>query len=482
MELDEGFLFDSEKVLCSYEAFIHGSSAKVFFVLLKHPIVDIQDSHVFFHGLPVLFSLQDTNPDIIPARDLPESVELAAARLEAENVLEHSNIGLFRLHSNLLSSQVDVRDGCCVIKLTVPCKGFIPCCDRNSLPSRLGTFKTWICSGWIELCGRYECNTHQPFRFGSSVCPRPLSLYVPTGSQPSCSLGSFGTFGGCIRYGTHLYGVTVGHVFLMSVDVVGDEERATNSKLVRTMFPPGTEVVHGCAMSNFLQLLRNEHCEGDFEFVRRVADDPILKMLQRLEHPVGSINEVFPVVGEFVGGVCGKIGDQCGDVAVFAISSATVMITTDYTKVVKDLEGQKIAFPSYILDITPEEIDAIEGLEEIRCCTEDFLVFGQGANSESPSKVLVQSQKILYLRGWFPQQALGRESSCNDPIYTCIYGISQDMNWNAGDSGTWFWRQDAEGTKRFVGMGIGKDKIGGCVILPMKTVLAIARLIIVNSK
>lgn len=346
MELDEGFLFDSEKVLCSYEAFIHGSSAKVFFVLLKHPIVDIQDSHVFFHGLPVLFSLQDTNPDIIPARDLPESVELAAARLEAENVLEHSNIGLFRLHSNLLSSQVDVRDGCCVIKLTVPCKGFISCCDRNSFPSRLGKFKTWICSRWVDLCGRYECNTQQPFRVGSSVCPRPLSLYVPTGSLPSCSLGSFGTFGGCIRYGTQLYGVTAGHVFLMSgeEEVVGDKERfdgagATNNKLVRTMFPPGTEVVHGCAMSNFLQLLRSEHCEGDFEFVQRVAEDPILKMLQRLEHPVESINEVFPVVGAFVGGVCGKIGDQCGDVAVFATSSATV-ITTDYMKVVTDLEGR----------------------------------------------------------------------------------------------------------------------------------------------
>ena len=412
------------------------------------------------------------------------STELVAIRLEAEKVLEDSYPGLFRLHSNLLAGQVDIKDGCCVIKLTVPCKGLVPYCDRNNLPSRLGKFKNWICSGWMEPCGKYECDTQKSFRFGSSVCPRPLSLFLPTDS-PSCLMPSFGTLGGCVKFGTQIYGVTAGHVFSMKERII-DETYGAGTKLVRTMYPTGTEAVHGSAMSNLSQLLRKESCEGDYENLKRSGcQDPISKILKRLEYTTDKINENFCVVGEFIGGVCGKIDDQCGDVAVFTIPSVTDDIfSADPVKTVKDFGEimEAIAFPNYLLNFSPDaadEIEKTEGWEEIREGTDDIHLFDQGANSEHPSKVLVTS-KQLYLRGWFPKNAVGTENSGDDPIYKCIYGTSQDMNWNAGDSGTWFWRKDEKGSKRFIGMGIGRDRAYGCIILPMKTVLSIARQIILK--
>ena len=322
--MDEELLFDSEKVLCSYEAFSHGTSTRVFFVLLKYPLVDIQDRFFLFHNLPVLFStLPSSDVGTISMTNISESsTELVAIRLEAEKVLEDSYPGLFRLHSNLLAGQVDIKDGCCVIKLTVPCKGLVPCCDRNNLPSRLGKFKTWICSGWMEQCGKYECDTQKPFRFGSSVCPRPLSLFLP--DSPSFLMPSFGTLGGCVKFGTQIYGVTAGHVFSMKEETIIDETYGAGTKLVRTTYPTGTEAVHGSAMSNLVQLLHKESCEGDYEILKRSGrQDPISTILTRLEYTTDKINENFCVVGEFIGGVCGKIDDQCGDVAVFTISSVT---------------------------------------------------------------------------------------------------------------------------------------------------------------
>ena len=130
---------------------------------------------------------------------------------EARELLKRIHIELFKTHTNLLAARVCISEGRCVIKFTVPCKGFIPACDRIALPKRLGKYKTIICSGWTELCGKDECNSeNNRVQASISISPKPLSLY----DSETCTDPSFGTLGGFLRFRNRYFGVTAGHVFI----------------------------------------------------------------------------------------------------------------------------------------------------------------------------------------------------------------------------------------------------------------------------
>ena len=139
--------------LCAYPATTADSSTPVYLTMVSN-IAEARLGPLVRDGLQVVYGVAEngnrsrSQPTVTKQ---PTTSQMTSDLKEAQALVDSLCNEFFRNHSNLISMQATFRDTEVVIKFVVPSKGYIPCADKAPLPSKIGKFNTWICSGWVNL-------------------------------------------------------------------------------------------------------------------------------------------------------------------------------------------------------------------------------------------------------------------------------------------------------------------------------------------
>ena len=139
--------------LCAYPATTADSPTPVYLTMVSN-IAEARLGSPTRDGLQVVYEVAEngnrsrSQPTVTKQ---PTTSKMTSDLKEAQALVDSVCNEFFRNHSNLISMQATFRDTEVVIKFVVPHKGYIPCADKSPLPSKIGKFNTWICSGWVNL-------------------------------------------------------------------------------------------------------------------------------------------------------------------------------------------------------------------------------------------------------------------------------------------------------------------------------------------
>ena len=382
----------------------------------------------------------------------PIQVEYSASQLSESARINYTvalhQHRLFMEHSNLVAIRSSDTNGQFFIEFVVLCKGFVPIADKEPLPPFLDGIRTRVLSGWVELFGRVELESHRPLLPGAGIAVGvDAKLNLDVEDEKDYSPPVLGTLGGYYSTsGGEVYGVTCANCLQKSKEP--------------TLHENGTYVYQPSALGLIVNAANKMSASklGEYERVKQRGNFHAMRWLtEELRDDADFTTELSgdAKCGEVIGGVLGALEDNGPVVDVGLVRlDADVLVAERCT-------------PSTLIPASPPlKLYAANArskiLETSAFPDRPFEVYGRGAKSIDTMKAFVDPlDSNIYFRDVMPGPYL---------THKCIHAETT-KNWEAGDSGTWCWTKEG----LIVGMGMAFACIenrGYCCIMPMSNVLA----------